>query len=209
MGARYYSPPPFAFHAEEHFLVIITIALFSVPTARSDANPIRLPTLDRKDNDDDDACREWSERSPDSSCPVKCFRPNPVCGVNGLTYWCGCDDARCAGTKVAKKGFFGQHLEDQKKLKAKDTVMQMVATDWLRSDKREDDLTVLTPSTPQRPSLVELQRRPSGCLRGYTISLPLCVLLIRRYTSMKSRKNSSTRARDLKENRASAGDWQK
>ena len=33
----------------------------------------------------------------------------------------------------------GQHLEDQKKLKVKDTVMQMVSADWLRSDKREDD----------------------------------------------------------------------
>ncbi|KAF9667236.1 hypothetical protein SADUNF_Sadunf15G0001500 [Salix dunnii] len=86
-----------------HFLLITTIALFSVPTARSDANPIRLPALDR--DDDDDACGEWRSRSPVSTCPVKCFRPDPVCGVNGVTYWCGCDDARCAGTKVAKKGF--------------------------------------------------------------------------------------------------------
>ncbi|KDP44038.1 hypothetical protein JCGZ_05505 [Jatropha curcas] len=32
------------------------------------------------------------------------------------------------------------YLEDQKKVKAKGTLMQMVAADWLRSDKREDDL---------------------------------------------------------------------
>ncbi|KAJ6677462.1 SERINE PROTEASE INHIBITOR KAZAL-TYPE FAMILY PROTEIN [Salix viminalis] len=88
-----------------HFLLITTIALSSVTTARSDANPIRLPALDRDGDDDDDACGEWSRRSPVSSCPVKCFRPDPVCGVNGVTYWCGCGDARCAGTKVAKKGF--------------------------------------------------------------------------------------------------------
>ncbi|KAJ8768696.1 hypothetical protein K2173_023600 [Erythroxylum novogranatense] len=32
------------------------------------------------------------------------------------------------------------YLQDQKKVKAKGTLMQMVAADWLRSDKREDDL---------------------------------------------------------------------
>ncbi|KAL1201379.1 Protein ENHANCED DISEASE RESISTANCE 2-like [Cardamine amara subsp. amara] len=32
------------------------------------------------------------------------------------------------------------YLEDQKKVKAKGTLMQMVAADWLKSDKREDDL---------------------------------------------------------------------
>uniref|UniRef100_A0A1J3GYR1 Protein ENHANCED DISEASE RESISTANCE 2-like n=1 Tax=Noccaea caerulescens TaxID=107243 RepID=A0A1J3GYR1_NOCCA len=31
------------------------------------------------------------------------------------------------------------YLEDQKKVKAKGTLMQMVAADWLKSDKREDD----------------------------------------------------------------------
>ncbi|GMY10327.1 protein ENHANCED DISEASE RESISTANCE 2-like isoform X1 [Fagus crenata] len=32
------------------------------------------------------------------------------------------------------------YLEDHKKVKAKSTLMQMVAADWLKSDKREDDL---------------------------------------------------------------------
>ncbi|KAG8390615.1 hypothetical protein BUALT_Bualt01G0101900 [Buddleja alternifolia] len=32
------------------------------------------------------------------------------------------------------------YLEDNQKIKAKGTLMQMVAADWLRSDKREDDL---------------------------------------------------------------------
>ncbi|CAI9770817.1 unnamed protein product [Fraxinus pennsylvanica] len=32
------------------------------------------------------------------------------------------------------------YLDDQKKIKAKGTLMEMVAADWLRSDKREDDL---------------------------------------------------------------------
>ncbi|XP_026427372.1 uncharacterized protein LOC113323299 [Papaver somniferum] len=39
------------------------------------------------------------------SCPVNCFRADPVCGVDGVTYWCGCADAYCAGTQVAKLGF--------------------------------------------------------------------------------------------------------
>ncbi|MBA0564024.1 hypothetical protein Golob_008982 [Gossypium lobatum] len=30
---------------------------------------------------------------------------DPVCGDNGVTYWCGCADAYCAGTKVARIGF--------------------------------------------------------------------------------------------------------
>ncbi|KAM7276687.1 hypothetical protein ACFE04_018553 [Oxalis oulophora] len=37
-------------------------------------------------------------------CPISCFRPDPVCGVDGVTYWCGCPDAACAGVKVAKAG---------------------------------------------------------------------------------------------------------
>lgn len=40
-----------------------------------------------------------------SSCPIKCFRTDPVCGEDGITYWCGCAEAHCAGTKVAKLGF--------------------------------------------------------------------------------------------------------
>ncbi|CAA6673698.1 unnamed protein product [Spirodela intermedia] len=37
--------------------------------------------------------------------PVRCFRPDPVCGVDGVTYWCGCADAACVGVRVAKLGF--------------------------------------------------------------------------------------------------------
>ncbi|CAN0889149.1 hypothetical protein LINGRAHAP2_LOCUS16035 [Linum grandiflorum] len=39
-----------------------------------------------------------------SSCPINCFRADPVCGADGVTYWCGCADAACHGTKVAKLG---------------------------------------------------------------------------------------------------------
>ncbi|KAL9360183.1 hypothetical protein Peur_048306 [Populus x canadensis] len=39
-----------------------------------------------------------------ASCPVNCFRADPVCGVDGVTYWCGCADALCSGTRVDKLG---------------------------------------------------------------------------------------------------------
>ncbi|XP_051121290.1 uncharacterized protein LOC127244820 isoform X2 [Andrographis paniculata] len=52
--------------------------------------------------------RRENEICPPNSldiCPVKCFRPDPVCGVDGVTYWCGCAEAHCAGARVKKLGF--------------------------------------------------------------------------------------------------------
>jgi len=46
-----------------------------------------------------------NENNKSVSCPVSCFRPDPVCGVDGITYWCGCADAQCAGVEVAEIGF--------------------------------------------------------------------------------------------------------
>ncbi|XP_076936135.1 uncharacterized protein LOC143603119 [Bidens hawaiensis] len=70
-------------------LLIITIA---VSVTASPTTVLRLPS--------DDLC----PNSP-GSCPVKCFRPDPVCGVDNVTYWCGCSEAHCAGVRVAKQGF--------------------------------------------------------------------------------------------------------
>ncbi|XP_073009062.1 uncharacterized protein [Typha latifolia] len=55
--------------------------------------------------EDDDPCPAQSDGGYPISCPINCFRPDPVCGANGVTYWCGCPDAACAGVRVAKKGF--------------------------------------------------------------------------------------------------------
>ncbi|XP_050237987.1 uncharacterized protein LOC126687467 [Mercurialis annua] len=84
--------------------IFLILALFFIPVIRSDSNPIRLPNHidDGYNHDKTDPCEE-SRRT--ASCPVKCFRTDPVCGVDGVTYWCGCGDAWCAGTKVAKLGF--------------------------------------------------------------------------------------------------------
>lgn len=38
-------------------------------------------------------------------CNVKCFRADPVCGEDAITYWCGDAEAKCAGVEVAYKGY--------------------------------------------------------------------------------------------------------
>ncbi|CAI5993798.1 unnamed protein product [Closterium sp. NIES-65] len=37
-------------------------------------------------------------------CSSTCLRPHPVCAVNGVTYWCGAQEAQCAGAEVAYEG---------------------------------------------------------------------------------------------------------
>lgn len=46
-----------------------------------------------------------NESKETTFCPPSCFRPNPVCGVDGITYWCGSVDAECAGVEVDYTGF--------------------------------------------------------------------------------------------------------
>ncbi|KAF8379880.1 hypothetical protein HHK36_027345 [Tetracentron sinense] len=76
-------------------LLFIVFGICS-PLVRSDA--ILLST-------DDNLCAGAGAGSSSSACPVNCFRADPVCGVDGVTYWCGCADAICSGTRVAKFGF--------------------------------------------------------------------------------------------------------
>ncbi|GMJ10919.1 Kazal-type Proteinase Inhibitor 2 [Hibiscus trionum] len=71
---------------------------FTVGSGRNFTAGILLPS------DAADACGV-SLPSRRYSCPVSCFRTDPVCGDDGVTYWCGCADAHCSGAKVAKIGF--------------------------------------------------------------------------------------------------------
>ncbi|KAL5719269.1 hypothetical protein ACHQM5_012072 [Ranunculus cassubicifolius] len=74
------------------------LCVFSQPNSRT----IQLPSEKAKfDNPITDFC----PITKPLSCPVNCFRTDPVCGVDGVTYWCGCADAQCAGVPVAKLGF--------------------------------------------------------------------------------------------------------
>ncbi|OIS99386.1 PREDICTED: uncharacterized protein LOC109231803 [Nicotiana attenuata] len=82
------------------FVIFLLFAVVYFPfTVRSDEmNVLLLPS----DQVNQDICP--APPSPPESCPVNCFRPDPVCGVNGVTYWCGCPDAQCAGVRVVKTG---------------------------------------------------------------------------------------------------------
>ncbi|KAL2643762.1 hypothetical protein R1flu_011349 [Riccia fluitans] len=51
-------------------------------------------------NNDD--CLQIKKPTP---CNVKCFRADPVCGVDQVTYWCGAAEAKCANVEVAHTGF--------------------------------------------------------------------------------------------------------
>lgn len=80
------------------FLVLVLVLFLFLTTARPEA-------LGRYN---DDACparlSDGSASGSGSACPINCFRADPVCGVDGVTYWCGCPDAACAGVRVAKRG---------------------------------------------------------------------------------------------------------
>ncbi|KAL0400508.1 UNVERIFIED_CONTAM: hypothetical protein Slati_4080700 [Sesamum latifolium] len=79
-------------------LTVVFSTMF--PTIRSNPNILLLPS--EQQHLENDIC-PLSPRP--SLCPVKCFRPAPVCGTDGTTYWCGCADAQCAGVRVKKSGF--------------------------------------------------------------------------------------------------------
>ncbi|KAK8587278.1 hypothetical protein V6N13_086272 [Hibiscus sabdariffa] len=79
-------------------LVVPFSSSLTVGTQRNFTAGILLPS------DAADACGV-SPPSRRYSCPVSCFRTDPVCGDDGVTYWCGCADAHCSGAKVAKIGF--------------------------------------------------------------------------------------------------------
>ncbi|KAL7230156.1 hypothetical protein ACSBR2_008645 [Camellia fascicularis] len=78
------------------FFFALSLSL-TVRSDYADSSIIRLPV--------DGAGALCAGTAPPPSCPVKCFRTDPVCGVDGVTYWCGCADALCSGTRVAKLGF--------------------------------------------------------------------------------------------------------
>ncbi|KAF3625984.1 putative calcium-dependent protein kinase 17-like [Capsicum annuum] len=84
------------------FSLLYFVISFPMTVRGDDVNPLRLPS----EHDNQEICPLMPPLVGDHrSCPVKCFRPDPVCGIDGKTYWCGCADARCAGIRVTKLGF--------------------------------------------------------------------------------------------------------
>ncbi|KAL0001860.1 hypothetical protein SO802_015641 [Lithocarpus litseifolius] len=87
-------------------LLLIIIVVISISTVRSEygSSTIRLPSeyaaTDLYANSNNEPVPRLA------SCPIKCFRANPICGVDGVTYWCGYADALYACVKDAKLGFY-------------------------------------------------------------------------------------------------------
>ncbi|KAJ7957901.1 serine protease inhibitor, Kazal-type family protein [Quillaja saponaria] len=83
------------------FIVIAFIfcSILIVGAEYQSSSTIRIPSVTT--NGDQGLCAGTTPKS----CPVNCFLTDPVCGVNKVTYWCGCADALCAGIRVAKLGF--------------------------------------------------------------------------------------------------------
>lgn len=81
-------------------ITIFIMCVFPIVQAQDGSSSnLRLPS--ESSNEGQNLCAG----TVPASCPVTCFRTDPVCGVDGVTYWCGCAEAACAGTKVAKSGF--------------------------------------------------------------------------------------------------------
>ncbi|WCJ22548.1 serine protease inhibitor Kazal-type family protein [Euphorbia peplus] len=79
--------------------IFIAVFLLSFPQAQSNTQDGII--IQQIINKDGDLC---AGVSAPASCPFNCFRADPVCGVNGVTYWCGCPDAVCQNASVAKFG---------------------------------------------------------------------------------------------------------
>ncbi|CAM0883149.1 unnamed protein product [Alopecurus aequalis] len=80
-------------------LAALALVLISSPTlAASDADAAAEPCAAPID-------AAAAESAEVALCPVRCFRPDPVCGADGVTYWCGCPEAACAGATVARRGY--------------------------------------------------------------------------------------------------------
>ncbi|KAJ4975788.1 hypothetical protein NE237_000894 [Protea cynaroides] len=89
--------PKFSLRSFYLLFCILSLYIFPIRSQPDLSSPLRLPSETTVD-----LCAGTPQPS---TCPVNCFRTDPVCGVDGITYWCGCADAMCAGTRVAKSGF--------------------------------------------------------------------------------------------------------
>ncbi|KAK1320761.1 hypothetical protein QJS10_CPA03g02091 [Acorus calamus] len=77
------------------FLLLLLFLSLSSTTVRSDPDAFSAVQS---------PCPTSKQPPSSQSCPIRCFRADPVCGVNGVTYWCGCPEAACNGVRVAKIG---------------------------------------------------------------------------------------------------------
>lgn len=76
-----------------HFLILVSVTIFSFL--------IITPNVCTADT-------AWPNESQTATkstrCTINCFRADPVCGVNGVTYSCGYPEAACNNVAVAHGG---------------------------------------------------------------------------------------------------------
>nr|AAD20693.1 unknown protein [Arabidopsis thaliana] len=100
-----------------------------------------VPEPSDNDNLDDSWTSDFDLDTCCQSSPHATCNP-PCCYGTTLPTDPSCD-LPCSWTTTDPSTFLIRgktYLDDQKKVKAKGTLMEMVAADWLKSDKREDDL---------------------------------------------------------------------
>ncbi|KAJ1285878.1 hypothetical protein BS78_03G312100 [Paspalum vaginatum] len=84
-----------------HLLLVVTLSLLLARTLASSS-----PAPAAAAESGDPCAAAVADGDADVPlCPVRCFRPDPVCGADGVTYWCGCPEAACAGARVARRGY--------------------------------------------------------------------------------------------------------
>ncbi|AQK99832.1 hypothetical protein Zm00014a_024289 [Zea mays] len=87
-----------------HLILLATLSLLLAQTLASSA-PVPAAASASTESGDPCAAAVADGEADVPLCPVRCFRPDPVCGADGVTYWCGCPEATCAGARVARRGY--------------------------------------------------------------------------------------------------------
>jgi hypothetical protein len=87
-----------------HLILLATLSLLLAQTLASSA-PVPAAGSASAESGDPCAATVADGEADVPLCPVRCFRPDPVCGADGVTYWCGCPEATCAGARVARRGY--------------------------------------------------------------------------------------------------------
>ncbi|PWZ39556.1 hypothetical protein Zm00014a_022244 [Zea mays] len=87
-----------------HLILLATLSLLLAQTLASSA-PVPAAGSASAESGDPCATTVADGEADVPLCPVWCFRPDPVCGADGVTYWCGCPEATCAGARVARRGY--------------------------------------------------------------------------------------------------------
>ncbi|GBG66010.1 hypothetical protein CBR_g54989 [Chara braunii] len=83
----------------------ISFAATALQPSASSSTPCSPPspsphTIQEESSTLTSACIADGEKEDRAPCKVLCFAPTPVCGEDGITYWCGPKEAECAGVKV-------------------------------------------------------------------------------------------------------------